>query len=119
MRRIGFSGTDGSCYKDAVMTEEPLTVFGLTQLRVKAAESLLKYAVLEKDLFYAPEFGPQMQTLISCNAQESVPSPHCEQMFIFAPMNASVVLRYRRTHLKDWREMEVAVQKLLDSLITE
>lgn len=72
-----------------------------------------------RDIYYTPDLGERLHTLISCTPDEDEinPSPHCRQHFLFKPMNAWVHVNYHRVQLKDWKEIQAAVETLLQSFI--
>ncbi|MHB1098189.1 MAG: hypothetical protein ACYCZR_01425 [Burkholderiales bacterium] len=76
------------------------------------------------DLYYTPDMGADMQTYVSCTADEVGPTVHgiaynplCQQYFIFRPLNAVVQVTYRRVYLKDWSGIQSAVGQFLQSTI--
>lgn len=78
------------------------------------------------DIYYVPEVGGGLQTYIKCTADEVGATvngyqyiPHCDQHFIFKPLNAWVNVNYRRIYLEDWQKIQAAVEKLLQSFITK
>jgi hypothetical protein len=115
------------CHDRAWPDEKP-TRFGLKHMGVDFS----KYPDFPKgdyrlmdDLYYAPDLGRPVQTVITCTAEEldAVESgpirliPQCRHLFIFKPLNAWVSIRYRRVYLKDWRAIQTAWEKLLQSMI--
>lgn len=78
------------------------------------------------DIYYVPEVGGGLQTYIKCTADEVGATvsgyqyiPHCQQHFIFKPLNAAVKVTYRRVYLGDWQKIQTEVEKLLQSFITK
>lgn len=78
------------------------------------------------DIYFTPEWGEGMHEYIKCTADEVGPMvnghqyfPHCEQHFIFGPMNVEVKVSYRRIYLEDWREIQLKVESLLNSFIVK
>ena len=117
---------------DRERPDEKPSRFGLKRMGV----DFTKYPDLPKeqygdlfknDIYYAPDVGKELQTVISCDAEEvdvnarkSNPiSPQCQHFFIFKPLNANVSIGYRRVYLEDWRAIQAAWEKLLQSLIVE
>jgi len=80
-------------------------------------------SISNEDIFYAPGLGDEMRTLITCPAEEAKDSqyfiPHCIHEFIFKPLNARVSITYRRIYLKDWKEIQAALEQRLQSFIVE
>lgn len=82
--------------------------------------------LLKNDIYYAPDMGSGLRTVITCNAEEEKTiedgpqypvMPQCEHSFIFKPLNAWVQIGYRRIYLKDWQAIQSAWEKLLQSMI--
>ncbi|HCA27157.1 MAG TPA: hypothetical protein DEP05_05880 [Betaproteobacteria bacterium] len=78
------------------------------------------------DIYYTPQLGAALTTFVQCTANEMGPTvsgseyfPQCDQYFIFKPLNACVNVSYRRVYLKDWRGIQAAVKKLLQSFIVQ
>jgi hypothetical protein len=105
--------------------------FGLKRLGVdfkKYADYSERYRgeFSQRDVYYLRDGGGSLKTVILCTAEEAKtvddgPQYHsvgqCEQKFIDAKLNALVSVHYRRVYLQEWREVEAAWHKLLDSFI--
>lgn len=80
----------------------------------------------QRDIYYLRDDGGTLRTVIFCTAEEAKtvddePQGHgvaqCEHKFIDEKLNALVSIHYRRVYLQDWREVEAAWRKLLESFI--
>ena len=79
-----------------------------------------------RDIYYLRDDGGSLKTVILCTAEEARtvddgPQYHvvgqCEHKFIDAKLNALVSVYYRRVYLQNWREVETAWRKLLESFV--
>jgi hypothetical protein len=75
-------------------------------------------AMSQRDIYYLRDDGGSLQTLILCTAEEAkTEAAQCEHKFIDEKLNALVSVHYRRVYLQNWREVETAWRKLLESFI--
>lgn len=107
-------------------------MFGLKRLGVDfgkypALPEIEHRDLFKNDIYYAPDLGDGLETIISCTADEvktveTGPAPiipQCEHTFIFKPLNAEVSIGYRRVYLKDWKAIQTAWERLLQSMIVQ
>jgi hypothetical protein len=72
----------------------------------------------QRDIYFLRDDGGSLKTVILCTAEEAkTDAAQCEHKFIDEKLNALVSVHYRRLYLQNWREVETAWRKLLDSFI--
>ena len=70
-----------------------------------------KDRVARQELFVGIENGVLLR-FITCNVNESVPSPGCRHEFVYR--NLLFEIGYGKTQLSNWRSIEDSVERLLD-----
>jgi hypothetical protein len=81
--------------------------------------------VLHDDIYFSPDLGSNLKTLIICTADEAKAShgvsltPQCQHYFTYEPLNAGVVVSYRKVYLKDWKSIQQSITALLGSFIVK
>ena len=98
--------------------------FDLKHRGLEAANKANSYrASSYNDIFYVPELGDALTTFIDRSDEENRPfendpisgDANCEQIFIVPSLNATARVGYSREYLKDWRAIQQAWIRKLQS----
>jgi hypothetical protein len=121
---------NSQCYvRDAADVKKPK--FGLLRLGVDFSKypdfpESARSDIYARDIYYLRDAQGKLKTVILCTAEEAKTAadgpqyhiiPQCEHDFVSEELNAYVSLNYRRAYLQDWRTLEAAWRKLLESFV--
>jgi hypothetical protein len=82
----------------------------------------------ESDIYYSRDPSGELRTVILCTAEEAKTVddgpqyrivPQCQHKFVSDQLNALVSINYRRVYLQDWRAIQTAWSRLLQSFVVE
>ena len=115
--------SDLTCRSGTPLVQLP-PEFDLKHRGLEAANKANSYrASSYNDIFYVPELGDALTTFIHCSDEENRPfendpisgDANCEQIFIVPSLNATARVGYSREYLKDWRAIQQAWIRKLQS----
>jgi hypothetical protein len=118
------------CFKRDGADEKP-SKYGLNRLGIDFAKypdfpERDRSGQPERDVYYLRSPNGDLSTVILCMAEEAktvedgpqyMMVPHCEQKFVFKPMNVLVSVAYRRVYLPEWKAIQADWGQLLQSFI--
>jgi hypothetical protein len=115
-------GSDGGCKERKEADVKPAK-FGLQRQGVDFNKhpdipEVARAGMPQRDIYYLRDDGGSLKAVILCTAEEArTDAAQCEHKFIDEKLNALVSVHYRRVYLQNWREVEAAWRKLLESFI--
>jgi hypothetical protein len=102
--------------------------YGLHHLGIDAHIKATTYrAGFYNDVYYAPDLGDALATFIRCSDDENHPledeqnlvNASCEQIFLVPSLGATVRVGYNGEYLKDWKAIQQAWLRQLQSFVQD